>query len=84
MAYRIAAAWFFLFSINALCTAVIAALVGKDWTNLPSQDKFIIVVSVLGNWTGTIMAFLSRTSQKLAPPHPPTSDTAFLPKPPAV
>ena len=65
LAYRMAVAWFVMFSLNALCTSVIASLTGAKWDALDWQQKFMICVSIVGNWTGTIMAFFSKQSQKM-------------------
>lgn len=83
LAYRIAAAWFILFTISALCTAIIGALTGKNWAELSGQDKFIIVVCIIGNWTGVIMAFISNAAKKMTgqPNLIPTGDTTHLTKP---
>lgn len=72
LAYRLAIMWFALFSLNALCTAITASIVGKNWGELSSQDKFIIVVLITQNWTGTIMAFFSKATQKLSSGEAPT------------
>lgn len=82
-AYRIAAAWFILFTISALCTAIIGALTGKNWAELTGQDKFIIVVCIIGNWTGVIMAFISNASKKLTGQSNliPGDDTSHITKP---
>ncbi len=65
IAWRMAIFWFVLFSINALFTATIAALTGTDWEAINNQKRFLIVLAILTNWTGTIMAFVSRAAGKL-------------------
>jgi sterol desaturase/sphingolipid hydroxylase (fatty acid hydroxylase superfamily) len=65
LAYRMAVAWFVMFSVNSLCTSILASLTGAKWDSIDWQQKFLICVSVLGNWTGTIMAFFSKQSQKM-------------------
>lgn len=62
--YRLAVFWFCLFSVNSLCTSISASMAGAVWSNLGPQDRFAIYVAVIGNWTGTIMAFLSKAAQK--------------------
>ncbi len=82
--FRMAIMWFFLFSVNALCSCMIAALTGAKWDALDFQSKFLIVVAITGNWTGTIMAFVSKQAQRMkkdGTPFPTGDDTAFIPKP---
>lgn len=63
--YRMAVFWFCLFSVNTLCSAIIVALEGKDWTTLKRSEQFIIVIAILMNWSGTIAAYISKASQKI-------------------
>jgi NADH:ubiquinone oxidoreductase subunit 6 (subunit J) len=65
IAYRMAIMWFFLFSINSLCSCIVAASAGSVWTNLDAQAKVTVIIAVIGNWTGTIMAFLSDARKKI-------------------
>lgn len=58
--------WFLLFSINALCTSIGGALTGAQWNTLDAQSHLMIFIAVLGNWTGTIMAFF-KSHQKTPP-----------------
>jgi hypothetical protein len=62
--WKIAAFWFVLFSVNSLCTCITASMAGSVWANLGPQDKFTVVISIIGNWTGTIMAFVSKQSKR--------------------
>lgn len=65
LAWRIAIIMFALFSLNSLCTAIIAALTGTVWNELDGQAKFLIILAIFVNWSGTIMAFLSKAAQKM-------------------
>ena len=82
--FRMAIMWFFLFSVNALCSCMIAALTGAKWHELDAQSKFMIVVAITGNWTGTIMAFVSKQAQRIQKsglPFPQIGDdTTFVTK----
>lgn len=79
-AWKFAIFWFVLFSVNALCTSVMAALTGADWATLDPQSKFMICVAILGNWTGTIMAFMSKAAKKIESGQLPFDDgTTFTP-----
>ena len=62
---RIALLWFALFSLNSLGTAITAALVGADWATLDAQGRLMIYVAVTVNWTGTVMAFLSKEVSRI-------------------
>jgi hypothetical protein len=63
--YRMAIFWFVLFSLNSLGTSILASLTGANWAELDGQSKFMIVMAVLVNWTGTIMAFISKQSARI-------------------
>lgn len=76
--WRIAILWFILFSVNALCTSVMASLMGTNWAQLGEQQKFEICIAVAANWTGTIMAFLSKASGKIASGKSGGSDSGLL------
>lgn len=65
--YHMAILWFVLFSVNALCTSIVASMAGCVWGNLGTQEKFTIVMAIIGNWTGTIMAYISKSSKKIEP-----------------
>ena len=64
--WRLAIFWFILFSVNSLCTAITAALAGTDWAQIDGQAKFMVYVAILLNWTGTIMAFVSKNAGKIS------------------
>lgn len=63
--WRIGIFWFCLFSINSLCSAIIIAIEGKDWSAMSHGQRFIIVVLILMNWTNLLMAFLSKAAQRI-------------------
>lgn len=58
VAYKIAIVWFFLFSFNALMSAIMLAFANVEWCTLDRQGKFLIFVAVGMNWSNTIMAFM--------------------------
>lgn len=66
-AYRLAFLWCFLFSANALGAAMIAALTGAEWSALTTQKKIMIGVAIMVNWTGTMMAFVSKAAKRADP-----------------
>ena len=79
--YKIAVAWFVLFSINSLGTCILSASSGCVWDNLDWQAKTTVVVAIFVNWTGTIMAFLSTASKKIKSGSDDVIPDATTPKP---
>ncbi len=73
---------FSLFSVNALASVIIAALVGAEWSALSGQQKFLICVAVIANWTGLILVFVQRGMGRIVAGKPPleTGDTERLAK----
>lgn len=63
--WRIAIIMFMLFSINSLCMITLASLAGADWVMLDKQAKFMIYIAIMGNWTGTILAFVSKQAARI-------------------
>lgn len=64
--WRMAIFWFVLFSVNSLCTAITAALAGTEWAHIDDQAKFMVYVAIVMNWTGTIMAYVSKNANKIS------------------
>lgn len=77
--------YFSLFSFNALATSLMAGLVGVKWENLTHQDKFMIAVAVLANWTGLVLVFIQRSMARLASGKAPieTGDTDHISRNPS-
>lgn len=63
--FRMAIAYFILFSIGALCTAIMASLVNSDWSAMNTQSKFLMFVAIIGSWVNTIMAFVSKQAGRI-------------------
>jgi len=63
--YKMAIVYFVLFSINALCSALMIALANVTWSGLDSQGKFMIGVALIWNWTTTILAFMSKQATRI-------------------
>ena len=74
--------YFVLFSINALATSTMASLVGTKWNTLDGQQKFMICVAVVANWTGLIVVFIQQIMRRIVSGKPPieTGDTQHLTK----
>jgi len=62
---KLAVVWGVMFSLQALCTCIIASLSNVKWNQLEAQSKFLIVLMIFGNWSTTMMAFLSKTVARL-------------------
>lgn len=62
--YRLAIARCVLFSVVTLCGAIMAALAGTVWINCDAQTKFLICISIMSTWGGTIMAFLDQSMKR--------------------
>lgn len=81
--FRMAIAWGVLFSLNSLGTCIMVGLTNTVWAQLTLQSKFILVIGIFVNWSGTLMAFLSKTVARLesGKPPPTNGDTSFLTNP---
>lgn len=73
--HRLTIAFLFLFSVNSLGTAIIAALTGVEWSTLSPQTKFLIIAAIVVNWTGLLMAFFRTAVSKIAKGENPIVDT---------
>lgn len=62
---RMQFAWFFLFSVNALCASLLSALAGTDWATSDLQTRIMIGIGVGGSWTNTIMALFSKAMSRV-------------------
>ena len=79
---RLAVIWGVFFSLNALGTCIVASLTNVKWSDIDQQAKLLLVTVVFINWSGTMMAFLSKTVARLeAGKQPPTNGTDFFTKP---
>ena len=71
-----------LFSINSLLTTLIASLVNADWDAMNGQSKLLLYFVVGANWTGTMLAFMSKNSKKLEDGDLPDDTTTTVVVPP--
>lgn len=73
--------YFVLFSFNAWATSTLAALIGVKWELLTMQEKFLIGVAIVANWTGLVLVFVQKGMSRLAAGKPPINgDTDHLTK----
>lgn len=63
--YKMAIFIGFLFTLNSLSTAIVASFMNADWANLDGTSRFLLVVVVLQNWTGTMIAFFNKTLSRI-------------------
>ena len=75
--------YFALFSFNAFATSTVAALIGVKWELLSSQEKFLILVAIVANWTGLVLVFIQNSMKRLVSGKPPigNGDTEHVAKP---
>ena len=71
----LALAWVIIFSVNALCSAMLIALINANWASMDGQGRFMVVVTILMNFTNTLGAFLYSILKKADP-----NDFGDLPK----
>lgn len=82
--WRMAVVMFILFSISSLCSCILAAMAGSIWHLLDNQSKFTVIVAILGNWTSTIIAYISKSAQRIKQGDDlinPPDDATLTPKP---
>src|SRR5271166_5873596 len=80
--FRMAVIYGILFSLNSLSTCIVASLLNADWSDLSGTKKVILCIAIVGNWTGSLMAFLSKTMARMEAGKPPIveGDTTFTTK----
>lgn len=54
-----------LFSLNSLCTAIVASFMNTEWSTLTPTSKILLITVVLQNWTGTLLAFFNKTMSRI-------------------
>jgi hypothetical protein len=59
--YRMVIFYIVLFSINSLATAIVASFMNNEWFNMSYTTRFLVVVIVIQNWTGTLLAFFNKS-----------------------
>lgn len=72
-----------LFTFNSLGTCVMVGLGNSVWATMTLQSKFVMLVGIFVNWSGTMMAWMNRAISDLRRgrlPLPPGSDTSLLTK----
>jgi hypothetical protein len=63
--FRMAIIYFALFSLSAICSALMMSLANVTWSTLDGQGKFMIVVATVWNWATTTMAFVSKQATRI-------------------
>lgn len=63
--YRMVILYILLFSINALATTIVASFLNVEWTELSTTSKFLVIVVILQNWTGVLLAFFNKSLQRV-------------------
>ena len=65
MLYKMVILMALLFTINSLASAIILSFLNVDWSSLTATSKWLIVIAVVQNWTGTLMAFFNKTISRV-------------------
>lgn len=72
--HRIVIAVVVLLSVNSLALTILGCLAGVKWAEADMQTKFMIVVSVIGNWTGILLAIFRQALAKIIAGKSPIED----------
>jgi len=67
---KLASMYFWLFSFNALSTAVTTALLNTEWQNLSGTSKFLTVFLIGQSWSNTMLAFINKSASRVAEDKP--------------
>lgn len=80
--YKVAIGFGILFSLNSLFTAILISFLNTDWSSLNGTSKFLLIVGILQNWTGTLLAFFNKTIARVEQGKFPidTGDTQIMTK----
>ena len=54
-----------LFSVNALCSCIIASFTNATWEDMLWPKRILTGIAILGNWTTVLMAFFSKTFARM-------------------
>src|SRR5512146_2201418 len=63
-----------LCSLNALSTAIVASFMNTEWATLSATSKFLLIIVILQNWSGTMLAFINKTLSRVESGRPPVGD----------
>jgi hypothetical protein len=80
--YKMAFFYGGLFSLNALTASIVASFLNVNWSQLSGTEQFLIVVLVIQNWTGTMLAFMNKTMSRVEQGLPPVEYARQEPQPP--
>lgn len=79
--YKLAIFYFVLFSFNSLATAIVASFLNTEWNTLTATSKFLLIVVIVQNWSGTMIAYFNKTLSRLQEGQPLFgSDTTTITK----
>ncbi len=75
--YKLAILYGIMFSIGTLASNIEVAFAHVSFKDLAKEDWIIIACGVIGAWTTTMLAFLSKAMQHIPPdaPAPPKQST---------
>lgn len=71
------------FTANSLGTCIMVGLGNAVWSTMTQQSRFLMLIGIFVNWSGTMIAWMNRAISDLRRgrlPLPPGSDTSMLKK----
>lgn len=80
---RLACITGFFFTANSLGSCIMIGLGTSVWSTMTAQNRFVMIVGIFVNWSGTMIAWMNRAISDLRKgriPLPPGSDTSMLTK----
>lgn len=63
--YKLAILMGILFSVNSLASAIVASFLNTEWSSLGPTTRFILIVVIIQNWTGTLLAFFNKSVARM-------------------
>lgn len=54
-----------LFSINALCSCIVAAFTNATWEDMLWPKRVLTAIAIVGNWTTVLIAFYSKAVARM-------------------
>jgi len=75
--FWIAVVWCVLFTLSSLVFSILGALSGAKWAAMDGQARLMLCLSVFGQWSTVMMAYLSGAAQKVKKGELPMNGSAL-------
>lgn len=62
---RLTVLWVVVFSLDALCNAIVISLANTDWTTLNGTKKIVISAMILKTWAGAMIALFTQSASRI-------------------